>query len=184
MGPAPSGDRLQFTNLAGDPAFASTLGGLRAQLDARVAEIEEGPGELYCAGDGSSGLCPCLYFGGAGEGCLHSAGSGARLAGSGYANVAADSFQLEVQGGPPGRPGLLVSGLAPTSAPLGDGLLCLQTQVRYAPVQLDALGEASYSQLGFTSLAGSTVHYQFAFRDAGPCGGSFNLSSAWRVTWH
>ena len=60
-----------------------------------------------------------------------------------------------------------VSGLAPTSIPLGDGLLCLQTQVRYAPLQLDAQGRASYSQLGSTSLAGSTIHYQFAFRDAG-----------------
>ena len=65
-------------NLVGDPAYASTLSLLRDQLDARVAEIDEGSGELYCAGDGSSGLCPCLFFGGAGEGCLHSAGSGAR----------------------------------------------------------------------------------------------------------
>ena len=184
MGPAPLGDPLQFTNLVGDPAFASTLSVLRDQLDARVAEIDEGSGELYCAGDGSSGLCPCLFFGGAGEGCLHSAGSGARLSGSGYANVAADTLRLDVLGGPPGRPGLLVSGLTPAAAPLGDGLLCLQTQVRYAPVQLDAQGAASYAQLGLPSLAGSTVHYQFAFRDAGPCGGGFNLSSAWRVTWH
>ena len=184
MGPAPLGDPLQFTNLVADPAFASTLSALRDQLDARVAEIEEGSGEVYCAGDGTSGLCPCLYFGGPGEGCLHSAGSGATLTGSGYANVAADTLRLEVRDGPPSRPGLLVSGLAPTSIPLGDGLLCLQTQVRYAPLQLDAQGRASYSQLGSTSLAGSTIHYQFAFRDAGPCGGSFNLSSAWRVTWH
>ncbi len=185
MRPVPAGgDPLQFTNLASDPAHAAVLQQLRDELDARLDAIEEGPGELFCAGDGTGALCPCWFFGQAGEGCLNSTGAGARIQGVGNANVAFDTLSLTISGGPPGNAGLLISGLSPTSMPLGDGILCTLVQVRHAVQGFDASGSTTYTGLSSPALAGSTVYYQYAFRDLGPCGGTFNLSSGWQTTWH
>lgn len=183
MRPAPFGDPKQFTNRASDPAYLSILQDLRDRLDAKLDAISSDPGELYCAGDGTGGLCPCFFFGQADEGCLSSSGSGMSIRGSGAPVQGADSFTIDVTGGPPGNFGLLIQGLAPQVTTLGDGLLCLELQSRLPIQTLDASGATSYTGLGAFAIAGSTMHYQYVFRDFGPCGGVFNLSSAWRVTW-
>lgn len=184
MGPAPLGDPKQFDNRAGDPAYAQILNNLRDQLDDKLDSFDNDPGELYCSGDGQSGAaCPCFFFGGPGEGCLSSSGTGVRLEGAGRPEISSDSFTLDVSGGPPGHVGLLIQGLDPAVGTLGDGLLCLDLDRRLAVQRLDGQGQTTYTGLGSSATVGATLHYQYVFRDTGPCGGTFNTSSAWRVTW-
>ena len=184
MSPAPFGDVRQFTNLVSDPAFNGALQDMRGRLDAKLLSFTPNTGEPYCDGDGSDGLCPCWFFGLSGAGCLTSSGLGARLTGSGSADFIADTFTLTVTDGPPGNFGFLFQGLTPTSAPLGSGILCMTVRDRLTVQALDAAGSTTYTGLAPVALAGTTMHYQYVFRDpAGPCGNGFNLTSAWRVTW-
>ncbi|QDV07573.1 Choline-sulfatase [Planctomycetes bacterium Poly30] len=185
MGAAPLGDVQQVTNQASNPAYAATLADLRARLEAKLHSFDDDPGEIYCAGDGQGGAgCPCFFFGQPGEGCLSSSGTGARLEGSGSPSVLDDTFRLTVTGGPPAHVGFMLQGLTPAVMVLGDGILCLNVGQRLPIQALDGVGATTYAKLGFTSLAGNTMHYQYVFRDFGPCGGVYNLSSAWRVTWY
>lgn len=185
MGAAPLGDVRQFSNLASNPAYAATLNTLRALLDSKLASFDDDPGEIYCAGDGQGGVaCPCFLFGAPGEGCLTSSGSGARLTGNGSPNVTDDTFRVTVTGGPPNHVGFLLQGLTANAVTLGDGILCMNVGHRLPIQPLDSSGSTTYTALGSPTLAGSTMHYQYIFRDFGPCGGVYNLSSAWRVTWY
>ena len=67
-------------------------------------------GSAYCFGDGTGTACPCAAFGGTGEGCLTTSGTGATLVGSGNADVANDSWQLDVSGAPANKPGIFFQG--------------------------------------------------------------------------
>ncbi len=148
------------------------------------ADPPDGSGP-FCLGDGSTVDCPCLANGGPGEGCLTSSGQGGRLTGSGIADTGADTFVLEVAGGPAGRPGLLFQGTA-TAAPLpfGDGLRCVKPTLRHPVKVLSGAGTCSYSGLGADASSGETLSYQYWFRDpAGFCGGGFNVTGGWMVTW-
>ncbi len=141
-------------------------------------------GTPYCFGDGSSNVCPCASFGGAGEGCLTTSGTGATLAGVGNASVSSDSLVLEVTGGPANKPGLFFQGTSQVSLLVGDGLLCTQSTLRYAVNPTDASGAASQSGLGVNATAGVSLNYQYWFRDAqNPCGGGFNFSNGLNVVW-
>lgn len=145
-----------------------------------------GSGSAYCFGDGSTIPCPCGAVGVPGEGCPTSSGSGARLIGSGSADVAADTFELQVSGAPAFQPGLFLQGMAPGAVPVGDGILCIQSQLRYPVLFLDSTGAASTAgtSLGAFATAGVTMRYQFWCRDPlGSCGNGSNLSNAWQVTW-
>ena len=182
MRPAPAGDPLQFTNLANDPAYASVVADLRAQLTQRLVAAAGDAGDAVCFGDGSGGTCPCNQFGGPGEGCLTSSGTGATLSGGGMPSLTSDGFRLTISGGPPGMPGLLFQGLSPMEAPFGDGILCTNPVLRHPVHALDAAGSAEYEGLASTGIQGTTLFYQYWFRDpAGPCAGSFNLTNAWQV---
>ena len=141
-------------------------------------------GNAYCFGDGSGAACPCGATGGAGEGCMTTSGSGASLAGGGNADVNADTFSLSVAGAPAGKPGLFFQGNTMTMNPMGDGIMCSNSTSRYGVQFLSGAGAASISGLGANSASGASTNYQFWFRDpANSCGGGFNYSNGWTVTW-
>jgi len=141
-------------------------------------------GNAYCFGDGSGAVCPCAAFGGAGEGCMSTSGTGATLTGSGNADTGSDSFQLDVSGAPANKPGLFFQGVNMLSNPAGDGILCSNSSLRYAVNSTDAAGNVTQSGFGANAVTGQTLNYQYWYRDTGnPCGGGFNFSNGWVVTW-
>ena len=150
----------------------------------QIVPANANSGAAYCFGDGTGGTCPCAAFGGTGEGCVTTSGTGATLAGSGNAAVGNDTFQLDVTGAPANRPGLFFQGVNQLTSPVGDGLLCSNSTRRYAVNATDARGSVTQSGFGANASAGQALNYQYWFRDpANPCGGGFNFSNGWAVTW-
>jgi hypothetical protein len=142
-------------------------------------------GNAYCFGDGTGATCPCAAFGGTGEGCLTTSGTGATLAGSGSATVAADTLALTVTGAPANKPGIFFQGPTQLSNPVGDGILCSNSNLRYGVSFTDASGTASSTGFGANATVGQSLNYQFWFRDtANTCGSGFNFSNGWTVTWN
>jgi len=141
-------------------------------------------GSAYCFGDGSGAACPCGGTGATGEGCLNTGGTGAVLTGTGDAVVGADSLVLSVTGGPPDKAGIFFQGTNQIANPVGDGILCSTPSNRYDLNVLDGNGETTQADFGALAGIGETINYQYWFRDPmNPCGGQFNFSSGWTVTW-
>ena len=151
----------------------------------QIVPANANSGMAYCFGDGTGGVCPCAAFGGAGEGCLTTSGSGATLAASGSADVGNDTFQLDVTGAPANKPGLFFQGINQIANPAGDGLLCAAgATIRYGVNSTDASGAVTQGGFAINASAGQTLNYQYWFRDTGnTCGGGFNFSNGWAVTW-
>jgi hypothetical protein len=152
------------------------------------------PGTGFCFGDGSGTACPCGNAAGAGEGCANDTGSGAVLAGSGSASIAADDLVLSTTNLTSG-PGLFFQGNnAVNSAngnPFGDGLRCAGGSVRRLEVRFANAGN-SFTTMTTISIAtngnvsaGQTKRYQYWYRDSGtsPCSSLFNLSNGYEITW-
>lgn len=141
-------------------------------------------GNGYCFGDGSGTACPCGANGATGEGCMTTSGSGAALTGVGNADTSSDTFSLNVSGLPTNKPGLFFQGTTAMANAFGDGILCSNSTSRFN-VQFTAPGgSVSMSSLGSQASSGATLNYQYWFRDPGnSCGGGFNFSNAWTVTW-
>ena len=144
------------------------------------------PGNAYCFGDSTGANCPCSAFGSPGEGCATTSGSGALLAGTGNADVASDSFTLSVSGAPANKPGIFFQGTSQLSVPAGDGILCSNATKRYSLNSTDASGATTQSGFGAFASSGTTLNYQYWFRDpANTCGGGgFNFSNGWVVSWN
>jgi hypothetical protein len=146
-------------------------------------------GFAFCSGDGSDTPCPCSN-GASNAGCSNSAGSGAALRGSGVPDTTGSSFVLSTTDSVPGAAGILFRGSNALSAglPYGNGLLCIGSQKRFNVQVADANGIVTYGP-GLLSgdaaaMPGSTLLYQWWYRDvANPCGGGFNFSNAWSVSW-
>lgn len=152
----------------------------------------------HCAGDGSSGACPCgnVSAPGSQQGCANSSGLGTRLVGAGLSSVATDGFSLQVSNlpVPPVAPGfvLYLQGTTPTSVPFADGLRCVGGSLVRMAVQAHAGSTASYpgtfdprvSVKGLLPVTGGVRYYQVWHRDVGlPCGSNSNLSNGVSVTW-
>ncbi|MCC7012684.1 MAG: hypothetical protein IT454_09005 [Planctomycetes bacterium] len=164
-----------------------------------VAGLWDGCGggmvQSFCAGDGSSGTCPCNNFGASGRGCGNSANpSGALLSWSGEASIANDTFVLSCSGMPASVSSLFFQTASSSSAvPFGDGLRCASGAALRLPIQQNVGGAASYPPVGATPIhayyqslqAGAIRYYQAWYRDsANYCtSGTFNLSNALQVTW-
>jgi len=143
-------------------------------------------GAAYCFGDGTGAACPCAAFGAPGAGCMSTSGTGATLVASGNADVANDSWQLDVSGAPANKPGLFFQGTNRLSnVTAGDGILCSNSSLRYAVNSTDANGNVTQTGFGANAMAGQTLNYQYWFRDTGnPCNaGGFNFSNGWATTW-
>ena len=193
-----------ITNAADGPIFvyATDLDGdgdadvLSASYnDDKIAWYENSSvnaGNAYCFGDGTGLACPCTN-GDPGAGCSNSVGTSARLEGSGSANTAADSFTLSVTGAPPVAFGLFVQGDVQANALFGNGIRCLDIQRRGPIVITDGAGAATRTGLAADVVSGQTRQYQFIYRDLvldpsgapvpDSCGGLFNYSNGWTVTW-
>ncbi|MFT7486774.1 MAG: hypothetical protein ACI9F9_002630 [Candidatus Paceibacteria bacterium] len=141
-------------------------------------------GDAYCFGDGTGAACPCSGTGALGAGCLTTSGTGATLVASGTPDVNNDSFQLDVSGGPANKPGIFFQGTNQLGVPAGDGVLCSNATKRYGVNSLDATGSVTQAGFGAFASIGSSLNYQYWFRDPGnSCGGGFNFSGGWVVTW-
>lgn len=150
----------------------------------------EAVGTVTCTGDGAFGPCPCANESslGAGEGCAHSGGQGAKLSASGSEVVANGTFALHVSGGPALKSAVFVQGPQGPAVPFADGRRCMgMPSVRLQTVTLDGQGAATTSvdvvALGGVA-PGLTRVYQAWFRDpTGPCAQTSNLSAGLRVDW-
>jgi len=145
----------------------------------------------FCSGDGTGTPCACTS-GQSGAGCANSTGMGAKLAGTGAPLVAEDELRLDVFRSVPGGLGILIQGAAANGGgagnPFGNGLLCVSPSARWPVMQASAVGNLSYGPdlLGAHPQVrvGDTLFYQWWYRDTqDPCGGGFNLSNGWQVTW-
>jgi hypothetical protein len=162
--------------------------------------VDPEPGIPFCAGDGSGTACPCGpdQSGAAGLGCVNSTGSGAQLASTGLASLAADSVQLHVAQLPAPSFVLFLQGsdrqAGGAGAPFGEGLMCLGGLVRKLAVRESAGGTLAYGagiagdvplSTGGVVMPGSTLHYQVHYRDAqSSCGlATFNTTNGLSLVW-
>ncbi len=149
------------------------------------------PIAAICAGDGSSGPCPCSNesAAGSGEGCLNSTAAGGVLAASGSTSVVFDDLSFTASGLPPGEVGFLLQGPALAPSPFGDGILCFAaaSTTRLQMVTIGSGGSASSNGSIATqgqAQAGRTLYYQLWYRDGvGPCGQASNTTAALEVPW-
>ena len=151
------------------------------------------PATTYCFGDGSGTACPCGNSGAAGNGCANSVNaSGANLAASGVASLAADSFLLSGSG-MPNSSVLYFQGTTQVSSAFGDGLRCAGGSVVRLGAKFNTAGASVYPAAGELAVsvkagiaAPSTHTYQAWYRNADPAfctAAVFNLSNGVEVTW-
>lgn len=119
----------------------------------------------------------------------NSSGQSAAIAMRGTTRVADGTLVLDVLGGPPQAPGLVVYGAATGALPIGNGTLCVGGAaglVRTATLgAFDAFGQRSNVALVYANLpanaavvAGSAWSFQYVFRDVTPAGATVDLSDA------
>ena len=144
--------------------------------------ITDEPGFAYCFGE----ACPC------GDerlaGCRNSTGSGGRLDALGSTSIASDDATFEATGLPAGGFGIVFAGRDATSAPLGDGRLCLAGMLNRFPVRPVGAGGNLVEPVGAAghlgAFAGETWRFQCWYRDAVGCTGSgFNVTNAYEITF-
>ena len=161
-----------------------------------------GPITSFCAGDGSSTLCPCANLGAAGRGCENSASTGgALLVGSGSLNP--DALVLSVTGELPTALSIFLQGDANTApgSIFGDGVRCTGGNLKRlyaksavggavsAPAAGDLGVRAQSALLGDVIPPGATRYYQVYYRDASPSfcsappGNTFNVSNGVAAVW-
>ena len=170
-----------------DPDHAPYSGVVRVFSDPFVPAT----GASSCAGDGSSGVCPCGNAGAADAGCANALGIGARLAGLGTPSVAEDLFHVEVDQLTAYTLCVLFAGTqagATAFAPAGDGLRCIAGSLRR--VAFHDTNQAGRAWFGPTLsaaggwAAGETRHFQVFYRSpSGPCGAGFNTTNAVSVAF-
>ncbi len=166
---------------------------------------ESGSAYLFDLAPDATQFCSCPMGGTCGNvddfgGCRHSLGYGAILSAGGSSSVASDVLRIEARWLPPNKPGILFMGGAygaPT--PFGDGGMCVQPGAaglfRFTPPQSSgAQGAMSWGPGLIASTAanppagqisaGQSWYFQTWFRDPdGPCGQTYNLSSALRIAF-
>jgi hypothetical protein len=156
-----------------------------------------GTGTPYCFGDGSGAACPCGNSSpvGNGEGCLHSLGTGGRLAATGTASISGDTVVLTGTT-MPNSSALYFQGTLQQSAgagvPFGDGLRCAAGSIIRLGTKNNVAGTSSYpvgadplvSVRGQVLVAGTRT-YQCWYRNAAAfCTAStFNLTNGVEISW-
>jgi outer membrane protein assembly factor BamB len=181
--------RLQHHSGAIKSSFAAGF-----PVDALAVMPEPEPGVAFCQGV----VCPCGNND-AENACINSTGFGSGLVATGSASVAVDDLELVVYDLPPGVPGRFYMGQIQGNVPFGDGLLCVgaggypvfRLQFGFADafgVLRTGEGMVGYTQANLGAAGhitpGSTWHFQAWYRDPkGPCGQTFNTTSAYTVTF-
>jgi plastocyanin len=181
--------------------FRDWAGNVRV-TDSRCVSLSV-PGSAYCFGDGSLATpCPCANNGSPGNGCANSANAaGAHLAASG--TTSPDTIVLHSSGELPSVLSIFLQGNASNASGLvfGDGLRCAAGSLKRlyahsasggsvsAPQGADPSISAQSALLGDPIAPGSTRYYQVYYRDSNlsfcpsPPGNSWNVSSAWSLSW-
>ncbi len=119
----------------------------------------------------------------------NSAGTHAAISNSGSTSVSTNDFGLQVTGAAPAQFGLFFYAANQSSAPFGNGYLCVGGQLfRLTPAQLTDAGGNAARLIDFTNqtvpaggeiLPGSTWNFQYYHRDT--VGSGFNLSDGLNV---
>ncbi len=161
-------------------------------------ELPRTPGLPICAGDGTTGFCPCGNPGRIGNGCDNSAlTGGATLGSSGSASLANDTLSLASGGEPDASMTIFLQGSTfVPQVPFAQGLLCAGGRVLRLFVASAPNGTAIVPPSGSTISSrsnglgdllgpGSIRVYQALYRDAphGSCRSTFDLSSGQQVVW-
>ena len=118
----------------------------------------------------------------------NSVGSGATISASGSPSLGANDLGLIAVSCPPNTIGLFYYGSNAVAIPFGDGLRCVDGDIkRLTPLQTDVLGFAVQA-LDLTAppfdagsgeaVLGERKHFQFWYRDVPAGGAGFNLSDA------
>lgn len=122
-----------------------------------------GGGESYCSG------------------APNSAGAGASIDYAGALSLGAGSFELTARCCPSGQPGIFYYGSGQSRIPFGEGLRCVSGGIvrLLPPVTTSGSGTARRSAGVADGLAaGTTINFQFWYRDPVGGGSAFNLSDA------
>ncbi len=119
----------------------------------------------------------------------NSVGSGALISSSGSTSVASNSLVLQASGAPSNVSGLFFFGFGETQAPFGNGQLCVSGAIQRLSVSpTNISGDVSHNldlnsaQVGGAITAGSTVKFQYWYRDNG-VGQGFNLTDGLSVSF-
>jgi glucose/arabinose dehydrogenase len=157
----------------------------------------------FCAGDGTSGACPCGNSGSTGRGCENSASTGgADLSSTGIPSLSADTLVVTCSGELPNALSICFQGDAEVApAIFGDGLRCAGGHLKRLYVRNASAGSVTIPMAGDPSVSarsaamgapisgGSIRIYQTYYRDRSstfcpdPPGSAFNSSGALRVRW-
>jgi hypothetical protein len=124
-------------------------------------------------------------------GAPNSVGSGGTLAVSGTNSVAANNLVFNAANMPPNGFALIAAGTTQTSAPFGDGTLCIAGSLqRLYVVPVSGTGTCTAAldipnlPPSATIVAGDLRYFQLYYRDsAGPLGTGFNLTNAMAVAF-
>jgi Tol biopolymer transport system component len=148
----------------------------------------------FCAGDGTSGACPCLNNGSAGNGCANSSfASGANLTATGTPSVSADSVILNAsqmtgsvalfyQGGSQLPPAVIDDGLGCVGGPI----IRLGAKAAAGTSSFPQAGDPSVSVRGSIPPAGGTFYYQCIYRNAAAAFcpiATTNRTNGVKITW-
>lgn len=136
---------------------------------------------------------PCEVLGIFCESLPNSVGGGAQIGYTGTASIGANDLVLQVSGCPASIVGLFFYGPDQVQIPLADGLRCVGGSItRLSPRVTSGAGDTSES-LDLSSapfdagsgqaVAGSTMNFQFWYRDQAAGGAGSNLSNALIVTF-
>ncbi len=191
-------DLLLKPRFADEPTVADTGAGTAPIVDIGAYEFPAPIVASICFGDGTGTPCPCgndaPFF--SEVGCLHSLGQGGRVASSGSARIAGDTFVL-LGTQMTNSTCLYFQGTATINGGLGsafgDGLRCAGGTIVRLGTKANAAGASQYPEGGDLSVSvrgavtvpGSERVYQIWYRNAAAfCTAStFNLTNALRVTW-
>lgn len=163
-------------------------------IDALTVNQMPEPGTGYCFGS----ACPCGNND-ALNGCENSTGFGSGLVATGSASVSADNLEISIYDLPPGVIGRFYMSTLQSFMPFGDGILCTggsgypTFRLNFGSTGAKGIlragpGIAAYALQNIGPSAqifpGSTWNFQAWYRDlSGPCGSSFNTSSAYTVNF-
>ncbi len=142
--------------------------------------VDQSGGEIYRIYEICS--APTIYC----QAAFNSTGFPASMSTTGNGSLSANNFNLITVTCPPGVHGIYFYGEGQTLAPLGNGWLCIASNiVRLPVVTVDAFGDATYHP-DLPTLQGAgpgvTKNFQFWYRDPAAGGAFFNVSDAASVT--
>jgi len=170
------GSILDAPGLSGATTYFLQVGGFNAAAGTAAMDIVQigGPSEP------GSDYCPLTS---------NSVGAGANMTATGSSSVAANDLTLVCDDGPPSQPGVFYYGPNQIQVPFGEGNRCVGgTVIRlWPPVQTDGTGSIARAVDNSTApnagviVNGTSLNFQFWFRDPLGGGSGFNLSNGYNI---